>query len=129
MSAITFDGLAFVKTIESVGFPREQAEGIAKAVATLRVQENGFASREAVLQHDKEFALIQREIAENKTTMATKSDIADVKSEIADVKSEMRALQAATKADMDILKRDLTISMGTMMAAAVGLIVMLMKVL
>ena len=44
-------------------------------------------------------------------------------------KEEMSAFKSELKADMEILKRDLTIRLGVMQAAAVGLIVTLMKML
>lgn len=57
MSAIAFDGLSLVRTIEAVGFPREQAEGI-----------------------DEKFADIKENMATKADIkdMATKSDIKDV---------------------------------------------------
>jgi hypothetical protein len=80
MAIVAFDGLVFVKTIEAAGFSRDQAEAIAKAVSILHIEPNGFATREDVLQHEKEIALIQRDIAEIKATMATKADLRDLES-------------------------------------------------
>jgi hypothetical protein len=86
MNNITFDRLDFVKIIEGVGFPREQAEGIAKAVSSLRVEENSFVSREDAAKHDLEFAILQKEITDSKATVATK---ADLKTEIAIAKLDI----------------------------------------
>jgi hypothetical protein len=122
MSGVAFDTLSFVKIIESSGLSRAQAEAIASAVASVRVDANGFATREDVLQHEKDIALIQRDIAEIKntmaTTMATKSDLALVKRDISEMKEIM-----ATKSDIELVKRDLTIRLGSMIMALGGILI------
>ena len=120
MSSITFDGLAFVKTIEAAGFSREQAEGIAKAASTLRVEENGFATREEILRHDKEFALLQREIVDSKGSLATKSDILTVKTDLkneitavkTDLKNEITAVRMDFKSEINAVRTDLTVEIN-----------------
>lgn len=115
MSAITFDTLKYIKTLESVGIPRAQAEAFAEATASLRVEANGFATREEVLQHEKEISIIQRDIAEIKATMV------DMKTTMV-TKTEM-------KAELRDLELRLTIRLGAMMAASVGLTTALIKLL
>ncbi len=85
MSAITFDSLEFVKTIESSGVERKQAEAFAKAVSTIRLDADAFASKEEFQKHEREITnihheitIIQKDIADIKNNMATKADLKDM---------------------------------------------------
>ncbi len=94
------DTLMYVKKLEAVGIPREQAE--------LQVE-------------------IMADIVDN--NYATKGDIKDVRQEIKDVRQEIKDLEVRVTHQFARLEDRLTIKMGGMLAVAVGLIVTLQKIL
>ena len=98
--ATSFDTLETVKELEAIGFPQEQAEGMARI---LRKMESGHDAR-----------------------LATKGDLEALH---AATKADLEILRAATKNDLEKLELRLTIKLGAMIgAAAVGLGI-LMKLL
>ena len=68
-----FNALKYIKTLEGVGFPREQAE-----------------------------AQVQLVIESFQENVATKSDVADLKSEMSQVKSDLKTQIAEVKSDLVI---------------------------
>jgi hypothetical protein len=75
MVAVPFDTLAFARKLEAAGFPQQQAQDTAAALA------------------------------------------------------EVMSEQVATRHDLEVLKHDLTLRLGTMMAAAVGIVAVLVRLL
>jgi hypothetical protein len=75
MVAVPFDTLAFARKLEAAGFPQQQAQDTAAALA------------------------------------------------------EVMSEQVATKHDLEVLKHDLTLRLGAMMAAAVGIVAVLVRLL
>jgi ubiquinone biosynthesis protein UbiJ len=90
--AMPFDTLKLARRLEAAGFPPQQAGDMAEA------------------------------IAEALADLATKSDIAALKADIAALKADIAALEARIDTKLEILKRDMTIRLGSMMVIAVGVI-------
>lgn len=97
-----FNALKYIKTLEGVGFPREQAE-----------------------------AQVQLVIDSFQENVATKSDLAELKSELksemAELRSDMAELKAELKSDMAHLKSDLVFKLGGLMAVSTGILGFLIK--
>jgi hypothetical protein len=100
MASITFDTLKYVNTLKNSGYTQEQAEGQAMAQA----------------------ALLSEVLEFSRQDVATKGDIAAVKSDIALLRQDMDAR-------FILLEQRMTIKLGTMLAAAVGLSMALAKLL
>ncbi|WP_040335221.1 DUF1640 domain-containing protein [Candidatus Magnetobacterium casense] len=99
---LIFDTHAYVKKLKAVGFTEEQAEVQAEAMSDL-IEEG----------------------------LATKRDLKEL--EVA-LKRDMKDLEVALKRDMDLLRRDmkelelrLSVRLGTIMAAGIAAIAVLMK--
>jgi hypothetical protein len=94
--AMPFDTLKLARRLEAAGFPPQQAGDMAEA------------------------------IAEALSELATQADIAALKADIAALRAELKAdiaaLEARVDAKLEILKRDVTIRLGSMMVVAVGVI-------
>ncbi|MDE7065589.1 MAG: CCDC90 family protein [Desulfovibrionaceae bacterium] len=113
MSAVplNFDTLAYVKQLEAVGVPREQAEVQAEAL---------------------------RAIIDEK--LATKLDVAELKRDIKELDAKVESVRAQLQADMSQLRIDTTrdlrelemrmlIKLGGMMAASIAVVAALVKLL
>lgn len=85
---------------------RASKRSVCGGCSTLRVEPNGFASREDVTKHEVEFAMIQRDILELRQQITDLKEGVDEK--IADLKENM-----ATKSDL----KDNTIKLGGMIMA------------
>src|SRR6266702_2092705 len=98
MAAVPFDTLKLARRLESAGFPPKQAGDTAEALAD----------------------------AMSGAELATKADIvavqAGLKGEIAALRAELKAEIATLKADIELLRRDLTIRLGSMIVVAVGIL-------
>jgi len=68
MTAVTFDTLKFVDTLEKAQMPREQARAIAEAVQSTH-ETTGFATKADV---DSKFDLLRAEIAQLRAEMETR---------------------------------------------------------
>ena len=101
MSNVAFNTHSFVKRLTEVGMPEEQAEVLADSYATL-IDEKLATKRDL-----KELALAtKRDLKE--LALATKRDLKEL---------ELR------------LRHDLTLRLGSMMVAAVGIVAVLTRVL
>ena len=106
MNAVSFDTLKMAQRLEAAGFSIPQAEGAAEALA------------EAITGMD----------------LATKSDLgrveAAVMSEIGLTKNDLRRGAAATRSELlnalEVLRRDMTIRLGSMMIVAVRVLLAVM---
>ena len=141
--AVAFDTLKAATRLQNeAGFNEKQArvlvatfaEGIGENLATkddVTMLRNEMATKE-------ELAMLRSEIAGLRGEMATKEELAVLRSEIAGLRNEM-----ATKDDVAVLRSEIpglrgemreleqrmTIRLGAMIAAAVGIIVALDKLL
>lgn len=97
-----FNALKYIKTLEGVGFPREQAE-----------------------------AQVQLIIDSFQENVATKSDIAELrselKSEIAELRGELKSEVAGLKSHMAEMKTDLVFRLGGLLAICTGILGVLIK--
>ncbi len=96
MVSAGFDTLEISKRLKGAGFDDAQAEAI---TGVLR------EAREADLSR-----------------LATKDDIALVKIDITQVRDELAHLGTTLRAEMEILRRDLTIRLGSMIIVATGVL-------
>ena len=101
MSNVVFNTHSFVKRLTEVGMPTEQAEVLAESYATL-IDEKLATKRDL-----KELALATKRDLEE-LALATKRDLKEL---------ELR------------LRHDLTLRLGSMMVAAVGVVAVLTRVL
>ena len=141
--AVAFDTLKAATRLQNeAGFNEKQArvlvatfaEGIGENLATkddVAMLRNEMATKD-------DMAMLRSEIAGLRGEMATKEEVAVLRSEIAGLRNEM-----ATKDDMAVLRNEIpvlrgemreleqrmTIRLGAMIAAAVGIIVALDKLL
>lgn len=97
-----FNALKYIKNLESVGFPREQAE-----------------------------AQVQLVIDSFQENVATKADLAEVKSElkteIAELKSELKTEIEKLKVAIAELKTDLVFRLGGIIVLCTGILGFLIK--
>jgi hypothetical protein len=105
MGAVPFDTLKLARRLESAGFPPKQAGDTAEALAE--------AMSGAELATATDIAGVRTEIAALRT---------ELKAEIAAVRAELRAEIAAVGAELELLRRDLTIRLGSMIVVAVGIL-------
>jgi predicted phage-related endonuclease len=126
MKAIAFDTLEFAKRLRAAEFTEKQAETLAAAVA--EIIESRLATKEdiALLQRDmkemevhlrEDMALMQRDLREGLTLMQR------------DLKEDMVLMQRDLKELELRLKHDLTLRLGAMLAAGIGIIATLIKLL
>lgn len=106
-----FHTLKYAKMLEEVGFSREQAETSIKVL--VEVMEDKLASKQDVLDLEQELQLIRQEIQQVKQD--TRRDIQDLEK----------------KLDYSIaqLRSDLTVRMGTMLAASIAILATVQKLL
>lgn len=100
MSSVAFDTLRFAKRLEEAGIPPAQATGVS------------FAFDQA--------------LSEILSQLATKQDLLLLRQEL---KSEIAILGQELKGDMAQLELRMTIKLGTMLAASVGMTTALVKLL
>ncbi len=105
MGAVPFDTLKLARRLETAGFPPKQAGDTAEALAE--------AMSGAGLATSTDIASVRTEIA----TLG-----AELRAAIAAVRSELRAEIAAVRAEIELLRRDLTIRLGSMLIVAVGIL-------
>ncbi len=129
MSAVplTFDTLAYVKQLEAVGVPREQAE--VQAHALRQIIDEKLATKMDIAQ-------VRAEAEANKQEL--KRDIMDVRAEAEANKQELKHDIAGIKRDMlemenrwmhqvREMESRIVIRLGGMLIAAVGVIIAVLK--
>ena len=123
MSNVVFNTHSFVKRLTEVGMPAEQAEVLAESYATL-IDEKLATKRDL-----KELALATKRDLEE-LALATKRDLEEL---ALATKRDLEELALATKRDLKELelrlRHDLTLRLGSMMVAAVGVVAVLTRVL
>ncbi len=89
------------------------------------------ALRSINVTEDKATAVVDALESDMQTQLATKADLADIKADIAKLqastKADLAELQLATKAEFAQNELKLTIRIGVMISAAVGIMLTAMK--
>ena len=152
MNAVPFDTLKLARGLEAAGMSPVSASTMAHALAEamtdadiatkgdmtlLRTELKGdiaqFRSEVAgqFALVDGEFAKVRLEIAAARSE--TKSDTAalraDLKADIAGLRSDSKAAIAGLATSIELLRRDMTIKLGSLIFLAAGLIVAAMRLL
>jgi hypothetical protein len=109
---MAIDTLAYVKTLEAAGIPREQAEAQVAALAHHVLSDLATTADLAHLATKADVAELKGDLAEFK--LATKADIADLK-------GDLHEFKLATKADLAEMKYDLSWRFFGMTVGVVGL--------
>ena len=123
MSNVAFNTHSFVKRLTEVGMPEERAEVLADSYSTL-IDEKLATKRDL-----KELALATKRDLEE-LSLATKRDLKEL---ALATKRDLKELALATKRDLKELelrlRHDLTLRLGSMMVAAVGVVAVLSRLL
>ena|SRR6516162_4526824 len=109
MGAVPFDTLKLARRLESAGFPPRQAGDTAEALAE--------AMAGAELATTADLAALRAEL---KAEIAAVR--AELKAEIAELRAEFKAEITAVRAQIELLRRDITIRLGSMIVVAVGVL-------
>jgi hypothetical protein len=116
MGAVPFDTMKLARRLESAGFAPRQAGDTAEALAE--------AMAGAELATTANLAEVRVEIAAVRAEL--KAEIAavraELKAEIAELRAELRVEIAAVRAQIELLRRDITIRLGSMIVVAVGIL-------
>ncbi len=139
MNAVPFDTLKFARRLEAAGATVPVAIGTAEALAE--------AMSGAELATKADIADVRRDIITTRQELqseisATRRDLqteigagaaslrgelsafrAEVKAEFSAVRTEMKNTETLLRRDMDLLRRDLTIKLGSMIVVAVGVLI------
>lgn len=105
MQAIAFDTYAYAKRLKEAGFTEAQIE--------------------AQIEGMKLFA--QDNLATKQDVGELKEDISDVRRELSETKSELKQDISDVRHKIESLESKLTIRLGAMLAAAVGIVAILVK--
>ena len=142
MSAVplNFDTLAYVKQLEAVGVPREQAEVQAEALRA--IIDEKLATKLDVAELKRDIKELDAKIESVRAEL--KRDIKELDAKIESVKAELKrdieSTKAQLQADMSQLRIDTTrdlrelemrmlIKLGGMMAASIAVVAALVKLL
>ena len=119
MSTIPFDTHAYVKKLQAAGFTEAQAEVQAEAIA-------GLVNEQLATKRDlKELeTVLKRDLAELET--ALKRDLKELETAL---KRDLKELETAFKRDLKELELRLTVRLGAIVSAAVGVVAVLVKLL
>ncbi|AXF76025.1 CCDC90 family protein [Erwinia tracheiphila] len=139
MAQVAFDTLKFVETLEGAGLPKEQAKAISLAVRDSHEAVDVATRRDlgdAKKELSSEVTVVKRDLEDVRKEL--KSDIALVRTEITDVRKEMISrfeksdaqiadVRKDLEAKIDKLSLQLTVRLGGMLVAAIGVLVALTK--
>jgi uncharacterized protein involved in exopolysaccharide biosynthesis len=149
MSAAPFDSLEMAQSLEMAGFTDSQATGLAKALATmlssadlptrsdLAAQGSALRSEMADLRTElrSDMAGLRTELQSDMAGLQTRlqSEITDLRTEVkrdtTSLDQRLTLLHAETRSTIEILRRDLTIKLGSMIFVAVGVILAAMRMM
>ena len=115
---IVYDTHAAIKRLISTGMPEEQAEGV--VMEQTQLLEHNLATKQDVALIQKDIASIHKDI--EALRQETKQDIALIHKDITSIRKEIEALRQETKKDLQVLSSQLTLRLGAMLVAAVGLL-------
>ncbi len=116
MNAVPSDTLRMAQRLEAAGFPPGQAAGASEALAE---------------------ALVGADLATKSELYATKSELraemaalrTELKAEIAELRTELRTEIGSVRGAIELLRRDMTIRLGSMIFVAVGVIIAAMRLM
>jgi hypothetical protein len=120
MAAVPFDTLKLARRLEAAGFSGKQAADTAEALA------EAMSGAELATKPDLVAlrAGLKGEIAALRVEL--KTDIAalraEFKADIAALRAELKADIALVRREMEVLRRDMTIRLGSKMIVAVGIL-------
>ncbi|MEE8554434.1 MAG: hypothetical protein V3T00_01145 [bacterium] len=119
MSTVPFDTHAYVKKLQAVGFTEAQAEVQAEAIA-------GLVNEQLATKRDlKELeTTLKRDLAELET--ALKRDLKELETTL---RGGMKEQETSLKREMKELELRLTVRLGAIVTAAVGVVAVLVKLL
>lgn len=115
-----FNALKYIRTLEGVGFPREQAEAQVQLVMDTFQENVATKTDMAELRSELKsgIAELKSEMAELKSEL--KSEMAEIRSDVAQVNSELPKIVAE-------LKTDLVFRLGGLIVICTGILGVLMK--
>ncbi len=119
MSTVPFDTHAYVKKLQAAGFTEAQAEVQAEAIA-------GLVNEQLATKRDlKELeTTLKRDLAELET--ALKRDLKELETTL---RGGMKEQETSLKREMKELELRLTVRLGAIVTAAVGVVAVLVKLL
>jgi hypothetical protein len=120
MNAIPFDTLKMARKLEAAGFPGPQAAGAAEAMA--EAMSGAELATKADLQAVK--ADLEREIGLVRTDLTREIGLVRT-----DLTREITAMDTRLSAAIEILRRDMTIRLGTALIASTGIILAAMRLM
>ena len=127
MGAVPFDTLKLARRLETAGFPPRQAGDTAEALAEA-MSGAELATEADIGELRSEVASLGAELRAEIAALRTelKAEIAavraELRAEITAVRAEIAAVRAEFKAEIELLLRDMTIRLGSMLVIAVGII-------
>jgi len=110
MAAVPFGTPKLARRLESAGFPPQQAGDTAEALAE--------AMSGAQLATNADRAPLRTEIA----SLRAELKVEIVAALRAEFRAEIAAVRAELKVEIEVLRRDLTIRLGSMIVVAVGIL-------
>ena len=121
---VALDTLAYVRHLESAGVPRAQAEAHAEAVASFAG--DTLATKRDLLEVE---ARLRAEIRELDSRLSGRIDLQDagLSGRMDQLQARMEQAEARFNARMEQLEGRMTIKLGGMLVAAVGLVAVLVK--
>jgi len=118
MSAVTFDTLEFVDILEKAGITQEHARGIAAAVR---------GAQDTVLAEYAKTAQEANMRAVDALDSKTEKAVLKLEYKIENLESKIDKRFVEMDAKIELIRKDLTIKIGGMLMAAVGVILAAMK--
>lgn len=123
MNAVPFDTLKMARKLESAGFTGAQAAGAAEAMA------DAMSGAELATKADVQSARsdLQTEIKAVRSDLH--AEIKAVRSDLQAVKSELENKIDRLDAKIEIVRRDMTIRLGAMLAGSTGIILAALRLM
>jgi len=130
MNAVPFDTLKMAQRLGAAGFAAAQAAGMAEALA------DAMAGSDLATKAD--IAVVDQHIVSLRTDL--KADIVAVDQRVVSLRAELKAdiaaadqrvvsLRAELKGDNEVLRRDLTIKLGSLIVIGVGVLLAGMRLM
>ena len=118
MSGFAFDTHTFVKCLTRAGMDEQQAEALVEC--QVRLINDSLATKQDIEEVKRDIEALR---------LATKQDIEEVKRDIEALRLETKKDMAALKTDMQKMELRLTLRLGSVTIAAVGVFATLIKLL
>jgi hypothetical protein len=121
MNAVRFDTLKLARSLEAAGMTAPLAAGTSEALAEA-LAGGEFATKSDIAEVKHDIAALRSEL---------KAEIGSVHNEVGSLRSEMHneigSLRSEMKASDELLRRDMTIKLGSMILIAVGVLLAAMR--